>query len=288
MRWLVAAFMGLATASQAFGGLIQKPVDPNPMDVYCDDALVGQLQITNYYGWTADANAAYTPRNPYTDSGFYQDPKLPNRNGAIMQAVLNVDPDACKMNYQWVQVVTGGVGTIGPPPYLDPFNRDDPLPFYWTTPEANTADQGMLNNVPGSQFIDIASQSSANKGNSITFETALVSYSGMEIHWLAGFTWGYSINQNGGTDLANFAWTAGMSNVMSGLITNWASSPNMPFLPAPGQAPDGYTVTDDCLCVPEPGSMMLSVIAMGALGLVGAARRRKAVSGRPDESRDAA
>ncbi|OJW22633.1 MAG: hypothetical protein BGO49_01230 [Planctomycetales bacterium 71-10] len=276
LRGILALCLGVTAWSQAGAGLIQKTVDPNPMVVDCDGQKVGELEIVNYYGWQSDANADYTPRNPYADVG-YTDPEDPDRGGALMQAVFKVDPDACPMNYQWIQVVTGGTGTIGTPPYLDPFNRDDNLPFYWTTNEANTAGVGKANGVAGTQFIDIPSQSSANKGNSITFEAALVSYSGMQVHWLAGFTWGYSIDNNGATVLGAFAWTNGISNVMTNLIESWASTPTKPYLPAPGQGPDGWKVVDDCLCIPEPSSLAMACIGLGVAGL-GAIRRARAAA----------
>lgn len=275
-RGVLALGVGLTTWAQAGAGLIEGTVDPNPMVVTCDDQTVGELQIVNYYGWESDANADYTPRNPYTDVG-YTDPARPNRDGALMQAVFTVDPDACPMNYQWIQVVTGGTGTIGTPPYLDPFNRDDDLPFYWTSAEANAAGIGKANGVAGTQFIDIPSQSNANTGNSITFEAALVSYSGMQIHWLAGFTWGYSIDANGGTVLAPFAWTNGISAVMTNLVEGWASTPTSPYLPTTGQSPDGWKVVDDCLCVPEPSSLVLAFMGLGVAGL-GAIRRARAAA----------
>lgn len=275
LRGLLTLCLGVTTWAQAGAGLIQKTVDPNPKEVFCDDQKIGDLEIVNYYGWQSDANGDYTPRNPYEDVGYNEPDDPENRDGALMQAVFKVDPDACPMNYQWIQVVTGGTGTIGTPPYLDPFNRDDDLPFYWTTTEAGTAGVGKANGVAGTQFIDIPSQSNANKGNSITFEAALVSYSGMQIHWLAGFTWGYSINNDGATVLDPFAWTNGISNVMTNLIENWASTPTKPYLPRPGQGPDGWKVVDDCLCVPEPSSLAMAFIGLGVAGL-GAIRRARA------------
>lgn len=273
-RGVLAVFLGLATWSQAAAGLIQKVVDPNPQVVTCDGKPVGKLEIVNYYGWNKDNNGVYAPRDPWNDVGL-QDQTANNSSGALMQAVFKVDPNACPMNYQWIQVVTGGKGTLGTPPYIDPVNRNDDLPFYWTTAAANSASYGKANGVPGTQFIDIPFQPDANAGNSITFETALVSFVGMQVHWLAGFTWGYSINNAGAPVLDPFAWTGGMSNVMKNLVTGWASTPNPPYLPNPGQKPDGWKVVDDCLCVPEPSSLILAFVGLGIAG-AGAIRRARA------------
>lgn len=272
----VAALGVAADSGAARAGFIPDGISPNPRDILCDGEKLGTLEITNYYGFTTNGAGVYDPRNPYPGSGFREPNPPSNRGGAYMEAIFRAAANSCPMNYQWIQAITGGKGTIGTPPYLDPFNRDDNLPFFWRRPEANSPTLGKANGLPGSRFADIASQQriDATKGNSVQFETALVCYNGMTVHWLAGFTWGYEIKNDLSVAIDAFAWTADMSNTMKGLVEGWASTPKTPYLPKPGQKPDGWKVSDDCCtCVPEPSTLLGAGVGLAVLLLVPRSRR---------------
>ena len=136
---------------------------------------------------------------------------------------------SCNLSLQWVQSIIGGQGTIGQTdggtiPYLDPYERDDNLPFYWTAAENSKVGTGQLTATaqPGSRFSDFPSQPIVN-GNSITFETALVAVSPtnpLNLIWLAGFEWGYTI-AGGTSSVFTFGWTNGPGVDLVGPVVAW-------------------------------------------------------------------
>ena len=204
----------------------------------------GTISIVDSYGWMTNAVGTYTPANPYAETRM-TDPMSSNSDGAFMDAVFTssfgLQPG---FQYQWVQTVVAGTGTIAQPPYLDPYVRQDDLPFFWTPAEAGSNDVGQVNGVSGDEFIDIPAEPNSAMGYSISYETDLVAYSGENVYFLGGFTWGYSINSSGNTVLSPFTWISEMSTSVANLIDSWASTPTPPYTPNPSQPPDGFQVVD--------------------------------------------
>ncbi len=163
-------------------------ISPNPQAVYWGGTQIGTLQINAYNATNGGGSA-----------------------GANLSAQFNQTyMPACNLGLQWIQAIIGGQGTIGQTlggkiPYLDPYQRDDNLPYYYTTAENSTVGEGQLNagSQPGSRFSDSPFQGSGNNGNSITFEAALVAVcpsNPMNLVWLGGFEWGY---RNGAVTLTS-------------------------------------------------------------------------------------
>jgi len=252
--------LGLSLVASALdAGLVQVTVDPNPFSVYCGTKKAGEIKIENYY-----KNENFL-RNGVPWSG------------AVMEALFNEDPNFCLpgediANLRWIQAVTAGTNTIGTPPYLDPFNRDDGLPFYWT--EAENADPADGKN--GTRFFDAPAQAVSNPNNDITFEAALfcVDLSTMQMSFLGGFEWGYSRSDTDGDGqrdditLKAFKWLNAITNSMKTLIENWDASNTSPY--TGDGTPDGWKVVDECQCkcTPEPGSLCMVLGAGGCYGLV--------------------
>jgi hypothetical protein len=236
------------------------------MEIMCDDKVLGKLMIDHYYSWTSGplnmGTITFTPENPGLPA---DDAMWANRGGAKMESSFNQTNAMLQCEFRWIQGVMSGTGTIGTPPYLDPFNRDDGLPYYWTETENTAANNGKM-------FQDIPSQNKANNGNSIHFEAAFVAVdqANMKVHYLKGFTWGYAIEAGGTVNLDNFAWRTTPTAALTGLVTAWDASATSPY--AGNGTPDGWMWTDTCPCtmIPEPSSFILVVI-----GLTGLASRRR-------------
>lgn len=235
--------------------------DPASMDIYCDDVKLGTLTITTYRA------------TKFTD-------KDGNKlvGAGLVAEFTREDPD-CIYNFQWIQSIYDGKGTIGQgdgtqPPYLDPYKRDDNLPWYWTTPENNTPGVGANgNNGPGTRFSDFPSQSETNAGNFIKFETAFVCVDGLNISYLKGFTWGYQVNADMTSSLFPFLWLNAPTASLTGPTTAWDGTLNSKG----GGTPVGYTFSDECVCectpVPEPSTWLAGATFVG-LALVQAFNRR--------------
>lgn len=236
---------------------------PNPMDIYCGLEKLGTLEITKY--------EAQTNSNGTVGAG-------------IVAKFVNADPD-CQHNFKWLQAVTDGKGTIGQadgtqPPYIDPYGgpqREDNLPWYWTEVEnARMGDGTGLDgangtNGPGTLFSDYPKQDKNNSGNFIKFETAFVCVDGLNISWLAGFTWGYKVNADMTSTEDAFAWLGAPTNSLKGPTEAWDGTLN----PKGGGTPVGYKLSTDCNCgcVPEPGSTVLCL--MGIVGCASTAIRQR-------------
>lgn len=260
----VAAIGLLAATTPARSGLIEAGagldnVADRSMQFDCGGAN-GTLSINEYFSWTSGVDAGtgipYAPQNPGLP---VTGAKWEDRGGAAIEATVTSNSPHCK-NLRWVQGIISGTGTIGPAPYLDPFNRDDGLPFYWTEPE--NADPAVGNN--GKRFSDIPGQAKTNAGNSIHFEAALVAVdmANMEVQYLKGFTWGYEILAQAVIDLDTFAWTAAPSAGLINLVTAWDASAVAPF--AGDGTPDGWKWSNHV--IPEPGTPWL-VFAAALFGL---------------------
>lgn len=281
-RALVAALalivVSTASAARIDSGVGLDTPESQYRDVYCDTGqteFLGTISVESYFAWTSGVDSGsgipYSPENPGLPTTGAQ---WENRAGADMVVNFSPGDTDCDAQYRWIQAVVDGSGTIGTPPYLDPFNRDDGLPFYWT--EDENADPGIGNG--GLRFSDIPGQSATNIGNSISFEAALVQYcpDTMQLHWVAGFTWGYSIQDQVGPVLDTFSWTNGPSGTLTNLVTSWDGSDTPPNYAGDG-TPDGWTFTDDCLCncVPETNSGMLSLAGISIVGMGCVATRRR-------------
>jgi hypothetical protein len=246
---------------------------PNPMSVTYGGVTLGSLNIAQYD----------------KDSGG-------NPVGAHLLAQFTKAPN-CNCSLKWIQAITDGKGTIGQgdgtaPPYLDPYGggpvvagkptREDNLPWYWTDPENMTADvmnpDGSITrggvfgmNGPGSQFFDAPSQDKSNSGNFIKFETALVAVQGLNLYWLKGFTWGYTVNANGTSTEDPFAWLNAPTASLTGPTMAWDGSLNPKN---PGAAVGYKFVNGPLSCAPEPSSIVLCLV--GSVGLAaGASRQRR-------------
>ena len=217
---------------------------PNPMDILCDGHKLGTLEITEY-GEKTNADGTV--------------------GAGIVAKFTKADPN-CQYNLKWLQSVTAGKGTIGQDagsalPYLDPYKRDDNLPWYWTEAENSGADGTNGTNGPGSQFSDFPSQDKNNDGNFIKFETALVCVDGLKISYLKGFTWGYKVNADMTSTVDPFAWLNAPTASLTGPTTAWDGTMNN----AGGGTAVGYTFTDECVCdCPEPTSLALFAMALFA------------------------
>lgn len=279
----LVAILGVLLACQvvASAGFIESGVGlDDPEDryqlVYCCDELLGTLTIDSYYAWSSGTDTGsgipYTPFNPGLP---VTGEKWEERTGAKMKANFVFEPDVdFNCDLRWVQAITGGHGTIGTPPYLDPFNRDDGRPWYWTDLENAHPAYGD----GGKQFIDIPGQSNENFGNNVHFEAALVAVNlaTKMVYFLAGFTWGYDISMSG-THVDTFAWTTAPSATLQNLVTSWDGSNVKPY--AGDGTPDGWTWTQDCICaVPEASSATLMLVAIAGAGGFGYHRRRRAVA----------
>ncbi len=199
----------------------------------CVGAFVGLLALVCFSN-----EVAALPANIVTPSGTvqfnaYNVDNGGGSSGATIAAQFNQTAPATNLNLEWIQTIVAGNGTIGqtlttmdnvasPIPYLDPYKRDDNLPYYWTAPENSTVGTGELaGKMPGTLFSDVPSQNSTDNGNSISFETALVSVSptnAMDLTWIAGFTWGYSI-AGGSATINPFAALNAPSNDMVTAVT---------------------------------------------------------------------
>ena len=271
---LVSLMAMLAYVQQASANVFTD-INPNPLpNLMYGTTNIGSLQITQY-----------AQNNP-----------VAGNIGATIEAQFNQTfMPTCNLNLQWVQVITGGKGTIGqtlaaqdnvadPIPYLDPYQRDDNLPYYWTNPENSTVGDGKINagSQPGTHLFDMPSQSPTN-GNFINFESALVAVSPtnpMNLIWLAGFTWGYSIA--GGVSTANpFAWTNGPSNAMNSAVTDWDGTQlyvgdGNDTMQNNAGGGIGYKFVANNMnpvWVPEPGSAGI-IFAIGIIGFASARPRR--------------
>jgi hypothetical protein len=236
---------------------------PNPMDIYCGLEKLGTLEITKYEAATK-ANGTV--------------------GAQIIAKFVNADP-TCIHNFKWIQAIVDGKGTIGQddgtqPPYLDPYGgplREDNLPWYWTEVEnmrmgdGSGLDGANGTNGPGTLFSDFASQNKNNSGNFIKFETAFVCVDGLNISWLAGFTWGYKINADMTSTEDPFAWLGAPTNSLKGPTEAWDGTLN----PKGGGAAAGYKLSTDCNCpcVPEPSSLILCLF--GFVGTFARVRRQQ-------------
>jgi hypothetical protein len=241
-------------------------ISPNPQNVLYGATQIGTLQITTYQS-TSGMNMG----TPVVGAGV-----VAQFNQTYMPT--------CNLNLQWIQAIIGGQGTIGQSlggtiPYLDPYIRDDNLPYYWTTAENNTVGTGQLaGGQPGSRFSDFPSQPITN-GNSITFEAALVSVSPtnpLQLVWLAGFEWGYSIANNVST-VFSFGWTNGAGVSLQSAVTAWnGSQTNYPgSTQPPGYDPTtfnnsaGYTFVAAGTLPPCPLPSTVSMTLVLLIGLGG-------------------
>jgi hypothetical protein len=232
---------------------------PNPMDIFCNGVKLGTLDITTY-GTATDSRG---------------------RIGAEIQALFTKSNLKMNYNFEWIQAVTGGQGTIGQdngtnPPYLDPYDggpggkREDNLPWYWTVAENMSAGKDDRNgangaNGPGTQFFDFARQDPKDKGNFITFETAFVSVDGLKIHFLKGFTWGYKINANMTATADPFAWLNAPTASLTGPTDAWDGTLN----PKGGGKPVGYNfVNGACPCTTIPEPSWPGLIGFGVIAIV--------------------
>jgi hypothetical protein len=147
--YLPAALTGVVVVAGAtvnVGSVVLSQDPPGQgIDVVSGGQDVGTITVQRYTGWMSDATGKnYTPINPYTDSG-YSDRMQPNWDGAYINVVFqpSVGLEDSSFQYQWVQAVVAGQGdTNGSPPYLDPFFRDDNLPYYWTSAETSVSISG--------------------------------------------------------------------------------------------------------------------------------------------------
>ncbi len=267
---VLVVLWGISTSARA--GLVEVQVTPNPQEVFCGADTIGTLSIENYY------------RNEnFVRNGV-------NWSGAVLEAVFTEIDGYCLpgehlANLRWIQVVTAGTNTIGPPPYLDPFNRDDGLPFYWTEPENADPTDGKN----GTRFFDAPAQAVANPANDITFEAALfcVDFATMKMTFLMGFEWGYSRDDGPDADtdrddvtLKAFKWLTAITNTMKTQIESWDASNTPPNFSGDGTA-DGWKVVDDCVChcTPEPSTLAILAGGPGLYGLVLCLRARRRRSG---------
>lgn len=255
--WGLFVFLQFAPAVSA-----QIAPDPMSMDIYCDDVKLGTLSIKTY------------TTTKFTDK---DDNKLVG--AGLVAEFVREDPN-CIYNFQWIQSIYAGKGTIGQNdgsalPYLDPYKRDDNLPWYWTTPENNTQGVGANgNNGPGTRFADFPSQLETNAGNFIKFETAFVCVDGLNISYLKGFTWGYQVNADMTSSLFPFLWLNDPTANLTGPTTAWDGTMNNKG----GGAPVGYKFSDECVCectpVPEPSTWFAGGAAV-VFVLFHSLRRRK-------------
>lgn len=266
---IVASVLCLGLNSQAQAGRIDSGVGLDEeanrsMEIKCGDDVIGTLAIDEYFAWNSgpfeDGMVSFNPENPGLpdDEDTYE-----NRAGAKMEAIFAQTNDMFDCDFRWIQGVMDGVGTIGTPPYLDPFNRDDGLPFYWTEAENANASYGN----GGKRFSDIPSQDKTNDGNSIHFEAAFVAVDleNMKVHYLKGFTWGYEVEDDETSTLDTFAWRTTPTAALMTLVTDWDASDTSPY--TGDDEPDGWMWTDDCLCtkVPEPASIMMFTLGLAVV-----------------------
>jgi hypothetical protein len=234
----VTALLGMT--SGAWGAMIPAP---NPMDVLCNGMKLGTLEITEY-GEKTNADGTV--------------------GAGLVAKFVNADP-MCPHNLRWIQSVVDGKGTIGQndgkmPPYLDPYQRDDKLPWYWTEAENSGTDGTNGTNGPGSRFADFPSQDKNNNGNFIKFETALVCVDGLKISFLKGFTWGYKVNADMTSTVDPFAWLNAPTAGLTGPTTAWDGTMNN----MGGGTPAGYMFSEtcNCPCVPEPTTLLLAATTL--------------------------
>ncbi len=222
---IVASVLLLVFAAQSARADAFSDISPNPQNVTWGGTQIGTLQINAYNATNANG-----------------------RSGAYMSAQFNQTyMPGCNLNLQWIQAIIGGQGTIGQNlggtiPYLDPYQRDDNLPYYYTAAENSTVGEGQLNAgaQPGSRFSDSPSQLSTNNGNSITFEAALVAVCPSDptsLVWLGGFEWGYSIS-NGSSSVFGFGWNSGPGVSLNSAVNAWDGTSNYIGMTNP---PNGYT-----------------------------------------------
>jgi hypothetical protein len=258
---------GTARANLVATGLGLDDPANRSLNIFGNGGLLGSLAIDNYYSWTSGFNSGggipYTPQNPglSTVGSQYQ-----NAGGLHMSSTFSFAPSA-SAQLRWINTIVSGVSTIGPAPYLDPYNRDDGLPFYWT--ESENAGVG----ASGTFFRDRPMQSRNSIGASVHFETAFVSVNmaTKQVHWLAGFDWGYGMTASGPA-ADTFVWLTSPSRTLSNLVTAWDGGASGGFL-GNGVA-DGWTWSSDCMCTAQPVPIPGVAYLFGMIAVVVVRHRR--------------
>ena len=189
-------------------------INPNPRNVSYGATQIGSLMISQYSATSGGGSVGA---------------------GLVAQFTQTYMP-TCDLGLQWIQSVYDGKGTIGQNagaalPYLDPYMRDDNLPYYWTNVENGTVGTGRLNATaqPGTRFSDFPSQDQGNSGNFIKFEAALVAVSSsdpLKLTWLTGFTWGYQVNADKTSTVFAFNWLNAPTANLTGPVQAWDGTTN--------------------------------------------------------------
>ena len=255
----------------------------DPEEITCGGEILGYLTINQYH---AD-NPTDTP------------PKYP---GATLEATFSQQDPSCNLNLHWIQAIVGGVGTIGqtlaaqdnvadPIPYLDPYKRDDNLPYYWTEAENGQVGDGRSGPTaaPGTHLYDAPTQGTLGASianNSIHFESALVAVDcidPMKLYWLAGFTWGYTVDGTGMMSTADpFMYRGGPSAALNKAVTefdgtqNYVGDGNDTMTNNAGGSA-GYFFGEGCpeCCTPLPNTASTGLLCLAAVGVVKYARRSR-------------
>jgi hypothetical protein len=279
--FLASACVFLLGSSHLVHADVFSDIDPKSETITCGGNTLGTLTINQY--------AANNPGK--------------NGPGATMEATFTQTDTDCDLKLEWIQVVVSGSGTIGqddvaaynkanpganvpsPFPYLDPYERDDNLPYYWKTDENSTVGDGKsaAGAPAGNHFFDAPSEGPAAliKNDNIHFETALVSVDctdPTELHWLAGFTWGYTINGDGTMSTADkFNWLGTYSADMNTAVTafdgtqNYVGDKNGTKSNNAGKSA-GYKFVGGCptccCTVPLPNSAEMTLVGMAGLGMM--------------------
>lgn len=250
----------LAFGAGAFGDAFSD-IMPNPRNVSYGTTQIGSLKISDYKNNSGGGSVGAELIAEFTQTYM----------------------PTCDLGLQWIQSVYDGRGTIGQNdgsalPYLDPYQRDDNLPFYWTNTENAMTGTGRLNAgaQPGTRFSDFPSQDQGNSGNFIKFEAALVAVSPtdpLKLTWLTGFTWGYQVNADKTSTVYAFSWLNAPTANLTGPVQAWDGTLNNKG----GGKPVGYQfINGQAPPCPLPTSAAMGVTILVAMAVFGSVRHRLA------------